>query len=122
MARRSLKILTVRQKLKIIAQVDSGKKKIQVARDFKLPPSTLTSILKAKDKLILKSKTNENLNVKKLRNCKHESVEKTVLAFIRQARSVNIPLSGGIVQEKARLYANKMGVTDFRASDGGWQS
>ncbi len=119
MAKRRLKILTVRQKLKIIAQVDNGKKKIEVARAFNLPPSTLTSILKAKDKLLLKSKTSENLNVKKLRNCKHESIEKTVLAFIRQARAVNIPLSGTIVQEKARLYASKMGVADFRAS-GGW--
>lgn len=34
--------------------------------------------------------------MKKLRHCKHESVEKTVLAFVRQARSVNIPLSGSI--------------------------
>lgn len=39
-----------------------------------------------------------------------------VMIFIEQARAANIPLTGSILQKKAKLYAEKLGVIAFKAS------
>lgn len=121
MEKRKLKILTIREKVKIISQIDGGKRKIDVAREFNIPPSTLTAILKKKEKILLKSRTSENLNIKKIRNTTHQQLEEAVMLFIDQSRSLNIPLTGAIIQQKAKIYADKLGVINFKASDG-WLS
>ena len=54
------KTLTFEEKIAAIRDVEKGvKKKTQIAKDFQIPPNTLSAYLKNKEK-ILNSMTNEN--------------------------------------------------------------
>ncbi|GBN88915.1 hypothetical protein AVEN_114395-1 [Araneus ventricosus] len=50
-AKRELKVLTVKKKVEIFEAVDKGGKKGQIAKDFKIPASTLSTILKDREKI-----------------------------------------------------------------------
>jgi len=53
MEKRSLKSLTVGDKIKIIEEVKKGvKRKKDIASEFGIPASTLSTILKDKDKIL----------------------------------------------------------------------
>lgn len=118
MSKKTLNVLTIKERLKIIKEVENGKKKIDVAKEFKISPSTITVILKNRGKLLEKSISSENLNLKKIRNCGSKDLENSVLTFVQQARLNNLPLSGTIIKEKAKTFAAKLGVNGFKASDG----
>lgn len=94
------KSLTLRQKLKLIKKVNGGAKKSVIAQKYQIAKSTLSTILKNQDKIIAKSESNQNLNVKKIRNPNNVHLERAVMIFIMKSRDANIPLNGPIVQEQ----------------------
>ncbi|GBN22828.1 hypothetical protein AVEN_127774-1 [Araneus ventricosus] len=49
--KRKLNVLTVKKKIEIFEAVDKGWKKGQIAKDFKIPASTLSTILKDREKI-----------------------------------------------------------------------
>ncbi|GBM52341.1 hypothetical protein AVEN_229570-1 [Araneus ventricosus] len=49
--KRKLNVLTVKKKFEIFEAVDKGGKKGQIAKDFKIPASTLSTILKNREKI-----------------------------------------------------------------------
>ncbi|XP_025205099.1 tigger transposable element-derived protein 6-like [Melanaphis sacchari] len=68
---------------------------------------------------IIKTKETENLSVRVLaeRFCISKSQIKLHEWFCR-ARSYNLPVSGPLLQEKAREVANEVGLENFKASNG----
>ena len=46
------KSLSVEKKVEIIRAVETGRKKSDIAKDFNIPKSTLSTILKMKDKIL----------------------------------------------------------------------
>ncbi|KAE9528600.1 hypothetical protein AGLY_012175 [Aphis glycines] len=97
------KCLSISDKKKIIEEIESGKKKKEVADSFKIPFSSLSTILKQKEAIL--NTTDAQSSRKKRR-------------LIRQQ---NIPVSGILIKEKAKSYAEMFGISDFTASDG-WLS
>lgn len=114
--------ISVETKRKIIKCVEDNptKKKSDVAKEFNIPPSTLATILKKKEKFndgnVLCSK------IKKLKSCELKDVEECVLKWLKQCRDKNIAISGPILQEKAQQYASDLGHENFRASNGWLQN
>lgn len=111
--RRLLKITT---KLAIFRAIDEGRQKKDVAVTFGIPPSTLTSILKNRGKTeetVYRGCTN-----KKTRAVKYEDLDKGIFDWLMEGRARNIPISGPILQQKAREIALKMGINNFQASNG----
>ncbi|XP_042900840.1 tigger transposable element-derived protein 4-like [Parasteatoda tepidariorum] len=49
----------------------------------------------------------------------NEEIEVALLRWVREARSQNLPLTGHVLQEKAKVFADALGVTNF-ASSNGW--
>jgi hypothetical protein len=45
-------------------------------------------------------------------------MDNAVAMFVQQARDYNIPLSGTLIQKKARLYAEAMSIEHFEGSNG----
>lgn len=107
--------LSIKEKQQIINAVASGCKQIDVSKRFNVPRSTITSILKNKDKITSQSSDSK---IKRFKTGDYPQLEDKVKQWFAQARNSNVPVGGNILREKARVFAEKMGIEDFRASDG----
>lgn len=112
------KALSVKQKLKIIKELNKGRKKLDVAREFQIAPSTVTEIIKNSKLYLRKEENDENLSVKKLRRCQFQQINGAVLQFFKDSRGRGVPLTGKILKAKAKLLAEEMSIVNFTASEG----
>lgn len=107
--------LTVQEKIKLSA-VDSGKKVKDVVVIFGIGYSTACDIVKNKDK-ILQLSQNSNV-IKRQRKQKYENVNNATARWFEQMRAQNVPISGDVLKKKALKFADDLGVTSFKASNG----
>lgn len=113
------KTLSFEEKIALINAVTNRKeKKKDVAARFGVRPSTLSTILKAKDRIFTAVSSGTSGARKKLRTSNYEDVDKAVLRWIHDMRTRNVPLNGPMLQQKAREIALRLGCDDFKASPG----
>ena len=115
--------LTVKRKLEIIDRVKNlppGKKKKDVASEFKIPPSTLSTILKNKD--ILKSSSGIANSKKRQREPTRVYVDAALFQWFTAARANNIPISGEILKAKAEELSEELDPSMKWVCSSGWQS
>ncbi|XP_022167245.1 tigger transposable element-derived protein 4-like [Myzus persicae] len=119
--KRKLVTFTIAEKVNIISEVTkSGKQKNKIAKQFNIPPSTLSTILKNKDDILQKYETNKE-SMKIMKICEYPDIEVSLLNWLIQYRDLNIPINGPILKEKAELFAIKPDHKQFKASQG-WLS
>ena len=112
------KALTLETKIEILKHVDRDEKKSDVAREFNVPPSTLSTILNNRGKIAREFESNSDGKRKKLRGSSYEEVDSAVMLWFNKVRREDIPLSGPLVMEKANKIAAKLGVLSFKANTG----
>ncbi|XP_033110353.1 tigger transposable element-derived protein 6-like [Anneissia japonica] len=109
--------LDVAMKLRLIDDIESGMKRIEVAQKYGVGKSTLSDIYRAKDKW--KSKKEESTGAKfRFVKTKFSDLNQLMLVWFRTARDKNIPISGPLIKAKATQFAEQLNITDFGASDG----
>lgn len=110
---------TLREKLKILQKVDSGKKKNEVAKEFGIAPSTLSTILKDRKKIqnVVKDGT-LGPQRKKIRSALHDDIDKVTYSWLQDMRAQGIPLNGPTIREKALEFAKLLEIQTFQASAG----
>lgn len=109
------KALSIENKKKIIEAVESGEKKIIIAKKFDIPLSTLSTILKNRDKIVGTRTTGGR---KRLTKGEFPHLEECLVTWIRQCRGQNIPVSGLSLKEKAKTFAKNLNIQNFSASEG----
>lgn len=114
--------LTVEVKRKIIKCVEDNptKKKQDIAKEFNIPQSTLSTVLKNKAKF--EEESDLSAKTKKSKSCELKDVEECVLKWLKNCRDKNVPIGGPILQEKAQQFAVQLGHANFRASNGWLQN
>lgn len=113
------KTLSFGEKIDLINAVTNRKgKKKEVAARFGVRPSTLSTILKHKDRILTAVSSGTSGSRKKLRTSNYQDVEKALLRWVLDMRTRNVPLNGPMLQEKARDVASRLGCDDFKASAG----
>ncbi|GFR65334.1 tigger transposable element-derived protein 6 [Elysia marginata] len=94
---------TIEFKLQILSEVEEKKlTKTEICKKHSIPNSTLSMILKDREKLQKArddSKFRPATSTKKIKLCSHEELEDAVFAWFRQGRALNVPLSGPVVIE-----------------------
>lgn len=114
----SYKTLTLAEKIAAIKEVEKGmKKKSEIAKEFGIPPNTLSTYLKNKEK-ILSSESECSKGRKRLREPENPQLDSCVLKWFKQTRDKKIPVSGPLVRSKAEQFATELGKNDFKASTG----
>eukprot|EP00102_Acyrthosiphon_pisum_P017775 XP_008189323.1 PREDICTED: tigger transposable element-derived protein 4-like [Acyrthosiphon pisum] len=114
--KRKLNVLSISDKVCLMQLVEKGdRKKCEIAKEFNIPPNTLSSIIKQKEKIIMKFNCG---NMKKMRMTPYLDIDKCLLKWFTQCRDKNIPLNRTILLEKANEYAQQLGHTNFKASSG----
>lgn len=99
-------------KIEIIELVESGEfsSKKLIAERYGIPPNTLSTILKNKDKIL----DGKSYGIKKRKkNPEFLELDKCVLKWFEQCRVNKISVSGPILQEKALTFAKSLGKPEF---------
>lgn len=124
MANRKTNTLSLKSKMDLIKCSDQKKlTPKQLVIQFKCGKTQVYEILKNKEKIKEEWMRGGNGDIKrKPKESHHDDVNSTVLEWFMDARSRNLPVSGTIIQEKAREIANHFGKVDFKASNGWLES
>ncbi len=112
--------LTLRQKLELIKASDAGVSSRQLAKQFQIGRTQAGAILKNRAQVLEEFQQNCDLDLKKrrLRKPIHEDVNDIVYRWYQTAQSLSIPVTGAMLQSKAKWFAEKLGNNDFKASNG----
>ncbi|XP_042147493.1 tigger transposable element-derived protein 6-like [Ixodes scapularis] len=105
-------------KVEIIRRVERGEKKSEVAASFKIARSTLSTILKNKPAILQKPRDRPNADGKRIRAPAFDRVEKALYAWFLDIRARNLPVSGPMLQQKAKDFAFLLDVQDFSGGSG----
>lgn len=117
--------LTLRDKVKAITMVTVEKMTIkEVTAHFKCGKSQIYNIIKQKDKIMTKYLLgNKNdLAKRKERETKYSRLNRIVLEWFSEAKAKKYPISGPILQGKAKEMAGILNLDGFAASNGWLQS
>ncbi|XP_039275806.1 tigger transposable element-derived protein 6-like [Nilaparvata lugens] len=113
--RKSLSVDFKRKVLKFIEE-NPHKKKVDIAKEFNIPPTTLSTILRNKNRY--EDEGGLSGQCKRAKPAELQDVETAVMLWLKQCRDKNVSISGPILQEKAQQFAEQLGHNSFRASNG----
>ncbi|KAH6930915.1 hypothetical protein HPB50_020822 [Hyalomma asiaticum] len=95
------------------------KKQVDICRERDIAPPTVATILKDQEKIVkLHRESQLAPSRKRLRLGNYQTVDDAVLTWVKDARQHGVPLSGPIIQGKARQFAITLGTSGFDASAG----
>ncbi|XP_009703165.1 PREDICTED: tigger transposable element-derived protein 4 [Cariama cristata] len=116
---RRKKSISIEEKIDIISAVESGKKKADIAAKYGIKKNSLSSIMKNKEKIL---EAVESLRFdpkrKRLRTAFHTDLEEALMKWYRIAQCLNVPVNGPMLRLKANDFAQKLGHSDFKCSNG----
>ncbi|XP_054060076.1 tigger transposable element-derived protein 4 [Rissa tridactyla] len=116
---RRKKSISIEEKIDIISAVESGKKKAEIAAKYGIKKNSLSSIMKNKEKVL---EAFESLRFdpkrKRLRTAFYTDLEEALVKWYRMAQCLNVPVNGPMLRLKANDFAQKLGHSDFKCSNG----
>ena len=123
MAALKQKSLSLKDKVQILKAVDSrsGQRgsKGQIAKEFGIANSTLSTIIKDKEKILNAfDEAAFEPQRKRLRTVVYDDVEEALLVWFKSVRGKNVPVTGAVLQTKASELAKELGHDNFCCSSG----
>ena len=112
--------LPLEDKLKLIKDRETdGKSVRQLAEIYHIGKTQVSAILKRKAEFLGAFEENAPTDRKRLKVSNDlQAVDDLTWKWFQQARAKNLPVSGPMIQEKAKEFAEGLGKTDFKASNG----
>jgi hypothetical protein len=118
-AQRKLVELSIDKKKEILDRLESGTTGTDLAKEYGVAKSTISAIKKNRDMILLSWQNNCSSERKRaIRSDDANNLNSKMMDFYHLCRQKNIPLTGAILQEKAKKIAGSMGLSDFKASNG----
>lgn len=116
------KALTLEEKVALIKdnQDSNGLSVRQLANKYQISKSSAANILGRSEEFLADYSANSNKGVKrKLNDHNGQTIDEIVFDWFTQQRAKQIPISGPVIQEKARQVAEQLDAsTTFKASNG----
>ena len=123
MAAKKRKELSLGDRVKVIYLADEGLSARKIADRFDVGKTQIQTIIKNKSDILKAYSEGVPIERKrKMRATGNERVNELTLEWFKRARSKNIPLSGPLLQEKARIFSRELGIENFHASNGWLES
>ncbi|KAH6948811.1 hypothetical protein HPB50_026545 [Hyalomma asiaticum] len=110
------KALDISTKRVILDELAQGAKNCELVKKYGVSKSTISTILKNKDKII--SANANSTDRKRLRRATYADVEEVLLKWFVDARARNIPISGPMMLAKAKDFAFLLDFPDFCPGNG----
>ena len=105
---------TLKVKYETLKELEKGKPNKDVANQFSIPGSTLTTLKKNKEK-IFEAFQNSSLKHKRVKTGTYKKLNEALLKWFTSMRGKNIPINGPILLEKAHEFAKAFNYKDFTA-------
>ena len=120
MESRKRKAISLETKYEILEAVKKGSlSKTEIAKQFDIQKSTLSTILKNSNNIYSAYKDSEFGNSrKKLRGTNYEEIDTALFKWLVGARSAGYPISGPILKIKAEEFGKLLEFENFIASNG----
>ena len=115
--KRKLNTKTLKEKCNILSHIEKGMTNKEATDKAGVPKNTISTWIKNKEK-IFQTLEESAPSTKKLRGCQYEKFDMALFEWFVLQRSQNIPIDGSMIQEKRLLFAEKLEIADFKASDG----
>ncbi|XP_009994284.1 PREDICTED: tigger transposable element-derived protein 4 [Chaetura pelagica] len=116
---RRKKSISIEEKISIISAVESGKKKADIAAKYGIKKNSLSAIMKNKEKVF---EAFESLRFdpkrKRLRTAFYSDLEEALMKWYRIAQCLNVPVNGPMLRLKANDFAQQLGHSGFKCSNG----
>lgn len=114
------KVLTLKERIDILRRVEGGRSCRSVAAEFEVGKTQIQKIVQQKEDLLKQWAEGGNSLRKytKRRRSPYEDLDIVVWEWFVRARSKNIPVSGRLLQERAKQYSLELGYESFSASNG----
>ena len=112
--------LTLKEKINLI-NASRTQSRRQLADQFNVGKSQVQRILKRKAEFMEAFEENQRSDKKCLctgASSSYEQIDTATWRWFNHARSLNLPVSGPFIQQKALNYAKSQNVSDFKASNG----
>lgn len=105
--KRKLNSYTLGLKQKIISDYDNGMRNKAISEKYNIHHSTISNIIQNRKQI---TSIDENLSKKKrLRTVKYPEVEEHLVNYLSSCRNSNIPVSGTLIQQAAKDFAQVKG-------------
>lgn len=116
--------LTLEEKISLLNDKDNGMTYRKLAEKYSVSLGALSNTVKRQDEYVLDYGNNQNKKTKrKIKDNVTQQIDEAVYEWFCSQRSKNIPLSGPLIQGRAREIAEQLGVSNdqFKGSNG-WLS
>lgn len=107
--------LTITEKLALLAEVEKGRKKVDICREYGIPSSTLSTYMNHKDVYLTAVRENR-CEAKRLRASHKEDLSRALLRWYHQTSALGSPPNGPQLQSKAEELARHLGYEDCTVS------
>ncbi|XP_013177949.1 PREDICTED: tigger transposable element-derived protein 6-like [Papilio xuthus] len=114
MSQKKRKSLNIKEKLHVISKLESGTLNKDLAKEYGVPHSTISSIWSKREKIKILYDANY-LKMKRARTTKNTNIEEALLKWYKHQRANNYSVNGPILQQKANDFAKHFG-EDFVCS------
>lgn len=114
--------LKLETRVKVIQDSEKGMSQRDLAKKYKCGKTQIQKILKNKGDIDIKWTQNINRHAKRNAFQRHAEVNHLTLAWFKGARTRGVPISGPILQQKAKDFAKSLNKDGFAASNGWVQS
>ncbi|XP_054724897.1 tigger transposable element-derived protein 6-like [Uloborus diversus] len=115
------KRLTLKEKIEVINVAENEKLSLRdLGEKFKISKNQVSNVLKEKEEIkrLWITNSNENSKTVKFRKTEGEDIDQIVFKWFSAIGGKNIPVSGVLLQEKAKEVADSLGLQNFKASNG----
>ena len=114
------KVLSLEDRIKVVQMNTAGKSCRKIADELGVGKTQIQNIIQNKHLIQTEIASGSNLEKKyaKVRKTGNEDLNFTMFEWFCKVRSRNIPVTGKLIQEKARGLAAECGMRDFKASNG----
>ena len=114
---RKRKDLTLDEKIAVI-RASAGKSQRQLAEEFKISKTQVCNILQRRDDLLEMQSQANPAKKRPSYASKYSDIDEITWRWFSRVRASNIPVSGPMIQEKAKEFATQLNKPDFKASSG----
>uniref|UniRef100_A0A915D173 HTH psq-type domain-containing protein n=1 Tax=Ditylenchus dipsaci TaxID=166011 RepID=A0A915D173_9BILA len=92
------RVIPLQDKKRIIARVDEKKSYAEIGTEFGgLSKSTISTILKERKAVLSANEEGRNAKRARMKTAAHDDLEESVLQWLKDARSENIPVNGPLL-------------------------